>query len=113
MRTVRPVCPASFSRAQRSRSNAWLAMSSAVNTQPLEDVAPVQRDDASHQIEPLHAFESRLFHHGPERRLVRVHADRFGEIAVTCLVASHELAKARQDIKTVPVVSRLKQRRHF
>src|SRR5271169_2720719 len=88
-------------------------MSSAENTQPLEDVAPVQGDNAGHQIKPLYALESRLFHHDLERRLVRVHADRFGEIAVTRLVAGHELAKAWQDIKAVPVVGRLERWRDF
>jgi len=42
----------------------------------------MQRDDACCQIEYFDPLQPGLFHHGLELRLIRMHADRFGQIAV-------------------------------
>src|SRR5262252_8636843 len=107
-RTVRPACSASLSRAQRSRSSARLTTKAPGSTRfsRSESVAAVQRDDARGKIEPFDAPETSLLHHRLQSRLIRVHPNRLGEIAVTRFVAGDEPSQARQNVEAVPVVGR-------
>ena len=66
----------------------------------------MQRDSACCQVEPFDALQTRRFHHGFERGLVRVHANRLGEIPVACFIARDQSSKARQNVEAVPVVGR-------
>ena len=49
--------------------------------------------------------EAGFTHHVFELRLRRVHANRFGQVAVALAVARHPLADARQHVERIPVVS--------
>ncbi len=66
----------------RARARDWRGRRRHASCVPLENVAAMQGDHAGAQVEPLDALEAGAFHHRAERLLVRVHADRFGEIAV-------------------------------
>ena len=66
----------------------------------------MQRDHAGHEIVDFDLGETRLFHHGFQRRLVGMHADRLREIAIAVGIAGHEPPQSRQHVEAVPVVSR-------
>src|SRR5438552_11480173 len=123
MRKVRPECEASRLRAHASRSSARLArarpgfmawrtlsLSGSIGTPALEHVASMQGDDATGKIEPLDALEARLLHHAFQRRLVGMHTDRLGEVAVTGLVVRDQFSQPREDIEAVPIVRGLERR---
>src|SRR5205807_6827646 len=70
----------------------------------------MHRDDAAGEVVIAAAFESRLLHHPEQRRLVRMRADRLGEIAVARFIARHPPAEQRQDAERVGVVEPLQAR---
>ena len=65
----------------------------------LVNKAEMQGDDAAREIVPAAIVESSGADHPGERLLVRVHADRLGEIAVARLVARDQCAEAWQHIE--------------
>ena len=57
----------------------------------------MQGDDAAAQVVHLDLVEAALFeHHAAQRFLVRVHADRLGQVLVTGAVAGDDFAEAGQ-----------------
>src|SRR4029453_19146680 len=69
-------------------------------------ITQVQRDHAGREIVEIDPVETGLLHHGLERCLVRVHPDRFREIAVARGIAGGKLSEPRQYLETVPIVRR-------
>src|SRR5436190_8683843 len=69
--------------------------------------AAMDGDDAGGEVIDLHLAEATRFHHRLEGRLIRMHADRFGEIAVGLARADHPLAQPWQHAERVQIVERL------
>src|SRR6185437_2715786 len=71
-------------------------------------VTAMDRHDAGGKVPHLDIAETGDFHHRLQRLLVRMLADRFGEIAIAALVVRDELADARQHLERMEVVQRCK-----
>src|SRR5581483_4864916 len=69
----------------------------------------MHRDDAGGKVVDLHRAETRGLEHGLQRGLVRMHADRFGEVAIRFARAHHALAEPRQHAERVEIVERLER----
>ena len=52
----------------------------------------MKRDHTQTHIVYIHMRKATLLHKGFERLLVRVHADRLGQVAVTRVIARHHFA---------------------
>src|SRR6185437_419036 len=77
----------------------------------LSDLVPaMDRHDARGKIAHLHVAETGGFHHGLQCLLVRMLANRFGEVAVAAFVVRDQLADARQHLERMEVVQRSKPR---
>ena len=66
-------------------------------------------DDAAGQVVHITALEAGIFHHPLERFLVRVHADRLGQVAVAIGILGHQFAHLRQELEGVQVVGFLQR----
>ena len=69
-------------------------------------------DDAAAQIVIARLDEPGGAQHLEQGFLIRMHADRFREIAIAVRVLGDESAEQRQDLEGVGVVNRLQARRH-
>src|SRR5690348_5335495 len=69
-----------------------------------ELVRAVDRHDAVGQVAHLDLAEAGALHHALERLLVRVLADRFGQVPVAVGITGEQLAQTRQDLEGVEVV---------
>src|SRR5262249_6738689 len=85
--------------------NAFMTLSSKL-------VATVQRDDARCEVEIFDAVQARPLEHRLQALLVRVHADRLGEIAIGRFVARYLPAEPGQHAERVPVVYLRERRPH-
>src|SRR5690349_4318331 len=75
-----------------------------VSLRLLEFIAPMHGDDARAQVEEFDILQPRPFQHGLQALLVRMRADRLGEIAVCRFVARHGPAQPGQHGERIPVV---------
>src|SRR5688572_14026322 len=66
----------------------------------------MERHDARGEAEVLAPLEPRTLHHGLERFLIRMAADRLGEVAVARAVAGEPLAEPGENLKGIEVVAR-------
>src|SRR6185295_1570737 len=105
----RPRFPRRMSRTTRART-ARLTLFSyqhllrSILSNP---VAAMDRNDTGGEIKHLYARQAGALEHPGQGRLVGMHADRFGEIAVRRGVAGHLLAQPGQDAERVEIVSAL------
>src|ERR1700730_14674282 len=72
-------------------------------------IPAMHRHHTSGKVKELDSRQTRVFHHPRERRLVWVHADRFGEVLVGCRIAGDALAQPRQHLEGVQVVGGLQR----
>src|SRR3974390_1028360 len=74
-------------------------------------VAAVHGDDAAAQVVVARLGESGRAQHAEQGFLIRMHADRLGQIPITHRVPRHDLAEQRQHVEGVGVIDRLEARR--
>ena len=70
-------------------------------------------NDTGSQVVDFDVAEAAPLHQGLERGLVRMHADRFGEVAIRLGGAGDAFAKPRQHAERVQVVERLERPPHL
>src|SRR5437899_3876070 len=66
--------------------------------------------DAGSEVVQLHGTKARGFEHALQRGLVRMHADRFGQVAIGLAGADHPFTEPGQHAEGVKVVERLERR---
>src|SRR5437764_8530711 len=71
--------------------------------------ATMDGNDTGGQVVDLDFAEAVRRHQGLERALIRMHADRFGEVAIRLGGPGDALAEPRQHAKGIQVVERLER----
>ena len=66
----------------------------------------MQCNNSTGQVLVAASIETGCLHHGQQRLLVWMHANRFGEILITVLIAGDELAKYWQHFERIEIISR-------
>src|SRR5690349_5735240 len=90
---------------RRSSCAPWFMSSTSGSELP----GLVDGHDAVGEVAYFHAPEASRFHHALERLLVRVLADRFGQVLVAVRVAGEQLAELRQHLERVEIVELAEQ----
>src|SRR5688572_3460336 len=101
---VRPAWRRRRSMAMGVERNTWFNAAVAGRGSILDLPAAVQRHHARGEVEVLDAREPGRFHHRLQLLLPGVHADRFGEVAVSGLVPGDVAPQPREHLERIRVV---------
>src|SRR5580658_481491 len=102
----RASAPAWAEESMHRLSNASADASHAAVAGMSDLVAAMQCDYAAGQIVVARLGEACVAQHGEQSFLIRMHANRFGQISIAGLILGHEPAEQRQNLEGIGVVNR-------